>query len=449
MNSPTGLDQQNDGHVRVHIPPSPSELYNYSGSESFSDILELDKQQGSSNSSSKGGGGGGSRGDSNRKVSVVTRLKKQLIAELYITGEHVVRALSPAAPGHHLPIFTITLLVLLILIFGIMMGQYDAFIMSSSSSQLECLVPSWNNQGIGPEILLRWITPKRYPNWCTAERGSFNASFLIRWGARWGPFMKNQPQRWFTSAIIHINFMHIFSNCMLLVALGGLMEIEHGWLRIAPGWFLSALGGNLMSSVVEGSCIAVVGASGGIYGLIGMFIMEMFINWKALKRKMTRIVILVSFSIIFGISIATDRAGTSHLSHVGGVFFGVLWALAAMPKGFSQPWRIIATILGIMSLGDILQVTAGLVVRVYSFYRFDDLIKTVSRELLGHHGKIVQFTIINVTRLLLAPKLVSRAPPNAALQQAMAATGRQQQQQDRQQQAVPAVRGIPPLPARR
>lgn len=246
MNSPTGLDQQNDGHVRVHIPPSPSELYNYSGSESFSDILELDKQQGSSNSSSKGGGGGGSRGDSNRKVSVVTRLKKQLIAELYITGEHVVRALSPAAPGHHLPIFTITLLVLLILIFGIMMGQYDAFIMSSSSSQLECLVPSWNNQGIGPEILLRWITPKRYPNWCTAERGSFNASFLIRWGARWGPFMKNQPQRWFTSAIIHINFMHIFSNCMLLVALGGLMEIEHGWLRIAPGWFLSALGGNLM-----------------------------------------------------------------------------------------------------------------------------------------------------------------------------------------------------------
>lgn len=102
-----------------------------------------------------------------------------------------------------------------------------------------------------------------------------------------------------------------------------------------------------------------------------------------------------------------------------------------------------------MSLGDILQVTAGLVVRVYSFYRFDDLIKTVSRELLGHHGKIVQFTIINVTRLLLAPKLVSRAPPNAALQQAMAATGRQQQQQDRQQQAVPAVRGIPPLPARR
>lgn len=104
-----------------------------------------------------------------------------------------------------------------------------------------------------------------------------------------------------------------------------------------------------------------------------------------------------------------------------------------------------------MNLGNILQVTAGLMVRVYSFYRFDNLIKTVSRELFGSHGKIIQFTIINVTRLLLAPKLVSRAPPNAALQQAMVARGQEQQhrQQQKQQQAMPTVRGIPPLPARR
>lgn len=59
---------------------------------------------------------------------------------------------------------------------------------------------------------------------------------------------------------------------------------------------------------------------------------------------------LVSFSIIFGVSIATDSAKTSHLSHVGGVFFGVLWALAAMPNGFSQAWKIIAAILGTVGL---------------------------------------------------------------------------------------------------
>jgi len=100
-----------------------------------------------------------------------------------------------------------------------------------------------------------------------------------------------------------------------------------------------------------------------------------------------------------------------------------------------------------MNLGNILQVTAGLIVRVYSFYHFDYLIKTVTGEFFGNHGKIVQFTILNVTRLLITPRLVSRAPPNAALQQAMAATGQQHRRQ--QQQAGPAVRGIPPLPSRR
>lgn len=126
-----------------------------------------------------------------------------------------------------------------------MIGQYDAFLMSSSFSELQCIAPAWNNEAIGPIIILKWIFPKRY-TWCTAESGSFDAGFLIRWGARWGPLMRNQPERWFTSSILHITFVHLFSNSMLLGALGGLMEIEHGWLRIAPGWFLSALGGNLM-----------------------------------------------------------------------------------------------------------------------------------------------------------------------------------------------------------
>jgi hypothetical protein len=109
-----------------------------------------------------------------------------------------------------------------------------------------------------------------------------------------------------------------------------------------------------------------------------------------------------------------------------------------------------------MNLGDIVKVTAGLVVRFYSFYRFDELIKTVNREFLGNHGRIAQFTVLTITRILLVPKLASRAPPNAALQQAMQAAKRQQQkprprQQAQPQQAlpVPTVRGLPPLPARR
>jgi hypothetical protein len=100
-----------------------------------------------------------------------------------------------------------------------------------------------------------------------------------------------------------------------------------------------------------------------------------------------------------------------------------------------------------MNLGDILQFTGGLAVRVYSFYRLDWFLKEL---LLSNHGEFIQFTIVSVARLILAPKLVSRAAPNPTLERAMQARAGWQQ---RQRQAVPTVqrdiRGIPPLPPRR
>jgi len=86
MNSPplVGFNQQYDGQVRVQIPPYPTEIYSYSASESFEDVIEHDKQQ---ENNSPSPSSGGSSGGSNHKVSVLTRLKKQLTSELYITGD--------------------------------------------------------------------------------------------------------------------------------------------------------------------------------------------------------------------------------------------------------------------------------------------------------------------------------------------------------------------------
>ena len=65
MSSP-GVTQLKDGEVRVHIPPSPPGVYG--SSESFPDIENGKKEK------VKTG------------VSMLTRLKKQLTAELYVTG---------------------------------------------------------------------------------------------------------------------------------------------------------------------------------------------------------------------------------------------------------------------------------------------------------------------------------------------------------------------------
>ena len=87
-----------------------------------------------------------------------------------------------------------------------------------------------------------------------------------------------------TSALAHITALHLGSNLIMLIILGGIMEVHHGWYVVAPGWLVGVLGGNLLGVAAERPCTAVVGASGGLNGLVGMFVAEMVLSWKSLER---------------------------------------------------------------------------------------------------------------------------------------------------------------------
>lgn len=42
--------------------------------------------------------------------------------------------------------------------------------------------------------------------------------------------------------------------------------------------------GSLFSAAFEDPCIAVVGASGGVFGVVGLFIADMIMNFKHIRR---------------------------------------------------------------------------------------------------------------------------------------------------------------------
>lgn len=65
------------------------------------------------------------------------------------------------------------------------------------------------------------------------------------------------------------------------VVLGMLLEIVNGWWRVGLIYFGGVLTGSLLTSVVDPR-VYLVGASGGVYALIGAHVPTIILNWKSM-----------------------------------------------------------------------------------------------------------------------------------------------------------------------
>lgn len=75
-----------------------------------------------------------------------------------------------------------------------------------------------------------------------------------------------------------------------------------------------AAAGNLFSAAFESTCIAVVGASGGVFGVMGLFIADMIMNFKTITRYPTCIAMLqVCFALVPYCSPPPPRQHTHYL----------------------------------------------------------------------------------------------------------------------------------------
>lgn len=50
------------------------------------------------------------------------------------------------------------------------------------------------------------------------------------------------------------------------------------------GLCIISFAGNFFSAVFENSCIAVVGSSGGVFGMFGLFIADIVMNFESIRR---------------------------------------------------------------------------------------------------------------------------------------------------------------------
>lgn len=109
---------------------------------------------------------------------------------------------------------------------------------------------------------------------------------LIRAGARYTPLIIDEGQwfRIFSPIFLHAGLIHYAINMAALWFIGGAVEQTHGIINAMVLFFIPGIGGNILSSICLPQYISV-GASGGIFGLIGGCLADIVMHWQLLFMR--------------------------------------------------------------------------------------------------------------------------------------------------------------------
>jgi membrane associated rhomboid family serine protease len=146
-------------------------------------------------------------------------------------------------------------------------------------------------------------------------------SKLFEEGALSGPAVADGDYwRVVTAGFLHAGFFHLLFNMFSLWILGTLLEPAIGQLRFALIFFVSVLAGSFGALVVDPNSLTV-GASGGIFGLMGAAVIVM--RNRGINPMESGLGIWIGLNLLITFTVS----GISIGGHIGGLLGGTLAAL--------------------------------------------------------------------------------------------------------------------------
>lgn len=126
---------------------------------------------------------------------------------------------------------------------------------------------------------------------------------------------------------LHFGITHLMNNMVMLGALGWNLEVEIGKIRFIIIYFISGLGGNILSLIAgisAGEVVVSAGASGAVFGLMGALLYVVIANRGRLGRLSGRgMIFMVILSLYFGLT----SSGVDNMAHIGGLICGFFLAV--------------------------------------------------------------------------------------------------------------------------
>jgi len=155
----------------------------------------------------------------------------------------------------------------------------------------------------------------------------------------------------FTSALIHVSITHLLSNVFVLFFFGIAVEKEVGWWKMLGIFFSGAILGDLISMFFYAPNAVSIGASGGIFALIGAGMLikpiDMSLYPFFVPIPLSLLGMMYTLYTVIGFLGGGDPH-VSYIAHIGGLTVGLLYGFRK--EGAEQGLRIIIAMFLILIL---------------------------------------------------------------------------------------------------
>lgn len=138
--------------------------------------------------------------------------------------------------------------------------------------------------------------------------------------------------RFLTAMFLHGGIQHLAGNMILLYFMGEMIEHKTGSGKYAVIYLLSGIMGNVVSYMYEmlsGARYVSVGASGGVYGIIGAVAYLVLRKTKGLNVDPKRLLVMLGLCVYS--SFATPHVDFA--AHIGGLIAGFVITALLCPRG--------------------------------------------------------------------------------------------------------------------
>ncbi len=144
--------------------------------------------------------------------------------------------------------------------------------------------------------------------------GAMSSSLVVHAGEVW---------RIVASLFLHVDILHLGFNMFALYQLGRVIEQYYGGKLLFVFYIVCGIGGSLLSIVFLAPNIPTVGASGAVFGLLGVLIAGSIKKNRYgldLPFKPSDILPLAVYALLFGF---IPGSGVNNFAHIGGLLTGL------------------------------------------------------------------------------------------------------------------------------